>query len=180
MKRGVWSPAARYEKAKVVLLILGSYQDGSIQRLRDLKKRMIGIGGTKCRLVEDFDAPIRRDGEEEDAYLLRKSIYWIERGDACVFVFNAGADNESVGYELKHASDHLPAKLETTLVAVDAMGPYASTLVRGHIQRLRVKRTARVALFRDEETLYRVSRNAALSFLRPLAPVLALRGQHFK
>jgi len=170
----------RYEKVKVVLLILGSYQDSSIQRLRDLKRRMIGIGWTKCRLVEDFDAPIRRDDEEEDAYLTRKSIYWIERSDACVFVFNAGADNESVGYELKHASDHLPAKLETTLVAVDATGPYASTLVRGHIQRLRVERTARVALFRDEETLYRVSRNAALSFLRPLAPVLALRGQHFK
>jgi hypothetical protein len=43
-----------------------------------------------------------------------------------------------------------------------------------------VLKTARVALFRDEETLYRASRNAAFSFLKPLAPVLALRGQHFK
>jgi len=170
----------RRDKARVVLMILGSYQEDSVKVLKRLKARLIRNGWARCRLVEDFDAPTRRDGEEEDAYLTRKSIYWVERSDACLFVFNAGADNESVGYELKHASDHLPAKLETTLVAVDATGPYASTLVRGHIQRLRTEKTARVALFRDEETLYRASRNAAFSFLKPLAPVLALRGQHFK
>jgi hypothetical protein len=178
--RRTYPQDTRRRMAEVVLLILGSYQDGSIEVLRGLKRRLREEGFTNCHLVEDFDAPTRRDGEEEDAYLTRKSIYWVERSDACLFVFNTDADNESVGYELKHASDHLPAKLETTLVAVDSTGPYASTLVRGHIQRLRMERTARVALFRDEETLYRVSRNAALSFLRPLAPVLALRGQHFK
>ncbi|MDP2901472.1 MAG: hypothetical protein Q8O47_10970 [Candidatus Bathyarchaeota archaeon] len=136
---------------------------------------MIGFGWERCYLVEDFDSPRIRDGEEEDDYLNRKSLYWIERSDACVFVFNAGANNESVGYELKHASDHLPAKLETTLVAIDESGAYASTLVRGHIQRLRNEKKTHLATFHDNETLIKATRNAALGFLRTLAPVLDVR-----
>ncbi|MCX6649406.1 MAG: hypothetical protein NTV61_08490 [Candidatus Bathyarchaeota archaeon] len=163
------------DNAKVILLILGSYQDASITRLRNLKRHLNGQGWTRCYLVEDFETPRIREGEDEDAYLTRKSLYWIERSDACIFVFNARANNESVGYELKHASDHLPAKLETTLVAVDATGPYASTLMRGHIQRLQRDKHATVTTFNDEDMLYQASRNAALNFLDILSPILALR-----
>ncbi|MFA5870063.1 MAG: hypothetical protein WC941_10230 [Candidatus Bathyarchaeia archaeon] len=159
----------------MVLLILGSYQDESITRLRNLKQRMMGSGWDRCYLVEDFEAPRMRDGEDEDAHLTRKSLYWIERSDACIFVFNAGANNESVGYELKHASDHLPAKLDTTLVAVDTSGQYASTLVRGHIQKLRNERVTHLATFHDDETLFQASITAALSFIRTLTPVLDIR-----
>jgi hypothetical protein len=166
---------SRNEKTKVILIILGSYQDASIIRLRNLKRRMIGLGWERCYLVEDFDTPRIREGEDEDAYLTRKSLYWIECSDACIFVFNAGANNESVGYELKHASDYLPSKLETTLIAVDASGQYASTLMRGHIQRLLDEKHSTVSTFRDEESLFKISVTAAMSFLGTLAPILALR-----
>ncbi len=163
------------DKQRVIILILGSYQDDSITRLRNLKQWMIGLGWERCYLVEDFDYPALRRGEDEDAYLTRKSLYWIERSDACIFVFNAGANNESVGYELKHASDHLSAKLETTLVAVDSTGRYASTLVRGHIQRLDAEKKTNIVYFRDEETLFRYSRNAAAKFLTMLKSLIDLR-----
>lgn len=164
-----------HDKAKVILLILGSYQDASITRLRNLKQRLAREGWTRCCLVEDFETPTIREGEDEDAHLTRKSLYWIERSDACIFVFNSGANNESVGYELKHASDHLPSKLETTLVAVDNTGRYASTLIRGHIQKIAEENHAAVAPFNDDDNLFQVSVNASLAFLAKLKPILTLR-----
>jgi hypothetical protein len=136
---------------------------------------MISIGWERCTLVEDFETPRIRDGEDEDSYLTRKSLYWIERSDACIFVFNAGVNNESVGYELKHASDHLLSKLETTLIAVDTSGRCASALMRGHIKMLNTEKKVHIARFHDDESLFKASRNASIMFLKTVTPILTLR-----
>ncbi len=45
----------------------------------------------------------------------------------------------------------------------------------GHIKRLRDEKHALVLSFNDEKTLFKASRNAALGFLKTLAPVLDIR-----
>ncbi|HIH88718.1 TPA: hypothetical protein HA344_05870 [Candidatus Bathyarchaeota archaeon] len=91
-----------------------------------------------------------------------------------IFVFNAGVNNESVGYELKHASDHLLSKLETTLIAVDTSGRCASTLMRGHIKMLNTEKKVHIARFHDDESLFKASRNASIIFLKTMTPILTL------
>ncbi len=66
--------------AKISIILLGSYGERSLMVLRNLHDRLRNEGFKHSYLVEDFDTPKRREDEDEDAYLTRKSLYWIEPG----------------------------------------------------------------------------------------------------
>jgi len=163
-------------KNKLFILILGSYEKESLYILRNVKDYLIERGWTKCRLAEDFSYPIKRVNEEYEEYIERKSITLIERSDSCIFIFNCNVDNGGVLYELKHACDHLEAKLETSVIAIDnKCRRVATTLIRGKIKRLVKQKLLNVRYFKSSDQLNKFCNSALLSHLKILAPLLVER-----
>jgi hypothetical protein len=156
-------------KDKLVLTLLGSYDSAALVRLKKLKKCLIDKGYEKCRLVSDYSSPIRNKRENDDQYFLRKSVHWLERSDACIFVFFNGCRNDGVAHEIKHTCDHLQDKLETSLVAIESKcSRYSSSLVRGTIDNFEMQKKLNRRFFKDDTQLCRFSNGSAINFLRKL------------
>ena len=121
-------------KDKLILTILGSYEDQALAELINLRNCLQAKGYAKCRLVCDYPFPYKNHKETSDQYFYRKSIYWLENSDACIFVFLDGVKNDGVAFELQYACEHLECKLTTCLVAVDSKATrYTTSLLRGKI-----------------------------------------------
>jgi hypothetical protein len=89
---------------------------------------MEGLGN--ARLVADFDSPKAITGEEEAAYNLRKSEYWIEHADVLLFVF-LGSDDTGVTIELK-TTLQIPGGASRSIVSYDR-NQHVSSLLRATI-----------------------------------------------
>jgi hypothetical protein len=164
-------------KDKLVVTIFSSYDDGALKKISRLKECMVRKGYARCKIVADYPYPRQRQNENMDQFFLRKSIYWLERSDACIFVFLKGFDNGGVAIELKHACDHLPDKVETSLVVIESTCYKISTsLIRGTIANLADQKKLNRRFFKDEIQLCKFCSSASLSFLKKL--ILYLIDRH--
>jgi hypothetical protein len=163
-------------KEKLVITIFGSYDLDAMARLNKLKKCMIDKGYTRCNIVMDYAFPVKRRGETDNQYFLRKSIHWLERSDACFFIFFDDCRNDGVVLELKHTCDFLHDKLETCLVALESkrLG-VTSRLVQGTIDNLEMQRKLNQRRFEDDEQLCKFCGGATISFLKKLRYLLQNR-----
>ena len=154
-------------KGRLLLTIFGSYDSGALARLRSLKECLIRKGYIKCRLVSDYAYPPRRKNESNDQYFLRKSIYWLENSDACIFVFLHDFDSAGVALELKHTCDHLHSKLETCLVTIEwKCSRYSTSLIRGTVTNLVIQRKLNRRFFKNDAQLCKFCSSSAISFLK--------------
>ena len=154
-------------KDRLILTIFGSYDNDAKRKLSNLKKCLIQKGYFKCRLVSEYPFPKKRKDEDNDQYFRRKSIYWLENSDACIFVFLHGVKNDGVAIELKHVCDHLESKLETCLVAIESKcSKYSTSLIRGTVTNLVKQQKLNRRFFKDEPQLCRFCSSAAISFLK--------------
>jgi len=122
-------------KPKLRVLILGSYELSSLERLRTLKGFLMLNGYLQTHLVKDFDYPTRSSGESQASYNLRKSEHWIPLADVAVFVFLPNVDNTGVGYELKHLIDNHYDMTWRSVVGISRPAPKISSLLGGLIER---------------------------------------------
>lgn len=154
-------------KSRLLLTIFGSYDSEVLSKLEHLKACLVNRGYDKCDLVANRSFPTKRATEDTDEYFRRKSIYWLENSDACVFVFLHGVNNEGVAFELKHTCDHLETKLETCLVAIQSKCVrYSTSLIRGTVTVLVKQSKLNRRFFRDEQQLCKFCTSAAISFLK--------------
>jgi hypothetical protein len=154
-------------KDRLLLTIFGSYDKNALRKLRRLKQCLVQKGYMKSRLASDYSFPRKRKSEDRDEYLRRKSIYWLENSDACIFVFLDGVNNEGVDFELKHTCDHLESKLETCLVAVETRSSrYSTSLIRGMVTSLVQQRKLNRRFFANESQLCKFCSSAAIGFLK--------------
>jgi len=154
-------------KSRLFLTIFGSYDSEALGKLELLKLCLINRGYDKCDLVANRSFPTKRSIEENDEYFRRKSIYWLENSDACVFVFLHSVNNEGVAFELKHTCDHLEAKLETCLVAIESKCvKYSTSLIRGTVTTLVKQKKLNRRFFRGEQQLCKFCSSGAISFLK--------------
>ena len=154
-------------KNKLLLTIFGSYDNEALLELTSLRDCLVKKGYSKCRIVSDYDFPTRGSSEGHDSYFRRKSVYWLENSDACIFVFLHDVSNEGVAFELKHTCDHLGSKLETCLVAIESKcTKYSSSLIRGTVTDLVKQGKINRRFFRDREQLCKFCGSAAISFLK--------------
>jgi hypothetical protein len=154
-------------KSKFIITIFCPYDDISLARIRTLQTAIVNRGYTKCKIVDDYSYPKKRNNENKDQYNLRKSIYWLEQTDMCIFVMFTQARNDGVAIEIKHTCDHLNNKLGTSLIAIESKGSRVSTsLIRGTItNQANLKRLSR-CFFRSDEQLALFCKSSAKSFLR--------------
>lgn len=156
-------------KSRLLITIFGSFDKKGLKKLNNLKKCLIQNGYTKCRLVSDYRFPKKRKNEDTDQYFRRKSIYWLENSDACIFVFLDDVNNEGVVYELKHTCDHLESKLDTCLVTIELKcSKYSTSLIRGTVTNLVKQQKLNRRFFKDEAQLCKFCTSAAISFLKKL------------
>jgi hypothetical protein len=156
-------------KSKLLLIILGSFDNGAIIKLRSLKECLIQKGYSKCKLVSDYKYPIKRRNETVDEYNLRKSIWWLAKADACIFVFLYGFKNDGVIVEFKHTCDHLVNQLESSLLAIENKAWKSTTsLIRGTAANQIKFGRLNQRFFRNEQQLCILSSKAAISFLKYL------------
>jgi len=154
-------------KDRLLLTIFGSYDREALKELRKLKSCLIQKGYLKSRLASDYSFPRKVKSEDKDQYFRRKSIYWLENSDACIFIFLHGVDNQGVAFELKHTCDHLEIKLETCLVAIEARcTKYSTSLIRGTVTSLAMQGKLNRRFFRTESQLCKFCSSAAISFLK--------------
>jgi hypothetical protein len=154
-------------KDRPLLTILGSYEKKSLKRLEKLRDCLRSRGYVKSRLVTDYSFPRKTRNEDEDQYFRRKSIYWLENSDACIFIFFQNAKNDGVAFELKHACDHLESHLDTCLVAIEERGSlYSTSLIRGTVTLLHQQQKLNRRFFNDDVQLCRLCSAAAIGFLR--------------
>jgi hypothetical protein len=154
-------------KDKLLVTIFCSYDDEALKRVNNLKEHMVKKGYLICRMVSDYSYPVKRKNENSDQYFLRKSIYWLEQSDVCIFVLFGNVENDGVVLEIKHACDHLPSKLETSLVAIESKGSRVSTcLIRGTISNQVNLRKLTRRFFVNDVQLCRFCCSASKSFLR--------------
>ncbi len=154
-------------KKLIILTILGSYDDKAMSSLIELRDCLRSKGYGKCRLVCDYPFPRKNRKETNEQYFYRKSIFWLEHSDACVFVFLDGVQNDGVAFELQHACDHLEGKLDTCLVAIDSKAKrYATSLLRGKIANLVAGQKINQRFFKNLPQLCSFSDSACYSFLR--------------
>lgn len=118
-------------------------------------------------MVSDYKYPVKTNNEDYDQYFLKKSIYWLENSDACIFVYLHGCNNEGVTFELKHTCDHLESKLDNCLVAIESKCTrYSTSLLRGTITNLVKQQKINRRFFKDDPQLCKFCGSAALSFLK--------------
>ena len=154
-------------KDKLIMTIFCSYDDGALEIIDRVKDCIVRRGYSQCKIVSDYRYPVQRRHEDNDQHFLRKSVFWLENSDACLFVFLKGFDNQGVAFELKHACDHLPNKLETSLVAMEKSRSKITTcLIRGTIKNLASQKKLNIRFFKGEKQLCNFCSYAALSFLK--------------
>lgn len=154
-------------KDRLLLTIFGSYDKNALGKLRKLKQCLVQKGYTKSRLASDYSFPRKKKSEDKDQYFRRKSIYWLENSDACIFVFLHGVNNEGVGFELKHVCDHLESKLETCLVTIEAKcSRYSTSLIRGTVTSLVQQQKLNRRFFKNESQLCKFCCSVAIGFLK--------------
>lgn len=164
-------------KDRLLLTIFGSYDKKALGRLKKLKLCLVQQGYVRSRLASDYSFPRKRKSEDKDQYFRRKSIYWLENSDACIFVFLHKVNNEGVAFELKHTCDHLESKLETSLVAIEAKCVrYSTSLIRGTVTSLVKQRKLNRRFFRNDPQLCKFCSYAAISFLKKRRFLLVERG----
>ncbi len=154
-------------KSKFLLVILGSYNKKALVELNKLRDCLVSKGYKKCRLVSDYTFPKKKRKETDDQYFHRKSVYWLENSDACIFVFLNSVNNDGVAFELHHTCDHLETKLETSLVAIDSRSTrYTTSLLRGKLANLIAEQKINQRYFHDSKQLCAFSSSASISFLK--------------
>lgn len=154
-------------KDRLLLTIFGSYDTAALERLKKLRTCLNAKGYTKCRLVSDYDFPSKMRKEDNDQFFRRKSIYWLENSDACIFVFLSQVNNEGVSFEVKHVCDHLESKLSTCIVLIDSKSErYSTSLLRGSITNLVLQGKINRRFFANDEQLCSFCSSASLSFLK--------------
>ena len=158
-------------KSKLLLTIYGSYDKQGLLRLNELRNCLTKKGYTKTALVLERPYPTKNAKEDNDQYFLRKSIYWLENSDACIFVFFNDLNNEGVVFELKHVCDRLEDKLSTCLVVIESRkARFSTSLIRGTITNLMLQRKMNRRFFDNDAQLCRFCGSAAISFLKIRAP----------
>lgn len=165
-------------KGRLLLTVFGSYDNEALIQLNRLKECLVKKGFARCRLVSDYPFPTKKSNEDNDQYFRRKSIYWLEKSDSCIFVFLHDFNNEGVAYELKHTCDHLESKLTTCLVAIESKCvKYSTSLVRGSVTDLVKQRKINRRFFKGESQLCKFCSSAAISFMKELRYYLLERGK---
>ena len=103
-------------KDDVRVLLLGSYRDGCLTRLKNIRDA-IKLEFDNVRLAIDFEYPKQGVNEIQESYNLRASEYWLNNSDLQIFIFFKQTDNASVAIEL---ATHLYkfAKSSSTVVGV--------------------------------------------------------------
>jgi hypothetical protein len=98
-------------------LILGTFRNSCLNRLKLIRNALIDYGLTNSRISLDFDFPVQAEHERPEIYNLRASEYWLQRSDVQLFIFFKGPDNASIGIEL---ATHLynPRNSWSTIVGV--------------------------------------------------------------
>jgi hypothetical protein len=154
-------------KDRFLLTIFGSYDNNALVQLNRLKECLVEKGFVKCRLVSDYRFPTKKRNEDNDQYFRRKSIYWLENSDSCIFVFLHDSNNEGVAYELKHTCDHLESKLTTCLVVIESKCvKYSTSLLRGSVTNLVKQQKINRRFFKGESQLCKFCSSAAISFMK--------------
>lgn len=160
-------------KSRLQLTIFGSYDKEALDELVQLRECLREKGFLKCSLVSDYFIPLKKYGESNDQYNLRKSIYWLENSDACIFVFLCHVKNDGVAFELKHTCDLLENKLSTSVVAIESKCQrYSTSLIRGTITNLAAQKKLNRRFFKDITQLCKFCSSAAISFLKEKKYVL--------
>jgi len=155
-------------KDQLMLTIFGSYENKTaIAELVSLKDSLQADGYKKCKLVRDYAFPRKNPNENYDQYFNRKSIYWIQNSDACIFVFLDGVRNDGVAFELQYTCYNLEEKLETSLIAIDSKcSRYTTSLLRGKIATLLQDEKIIQFLFKNRGQLFNRCKKSSLSFLK--------------
>lgn len=102
---------------KIRVLLLGSYRDGCLSRLKSIRNEMRKLGLLNTRLSIDFTYPVQSPDEKKEIFNLRASEHWLKISDIQIFIFFKGTDNGSIGIELAtHLYD--PWKSYSTIVGL--------------------------------------------------------------
>jgi hypothetical protein len=98
------------------IIILGSYRNGCMCRLKNVRNGLIESGFQNTRLAIDFKIPLQMQDELTPSYNLRKSEYWLLNSHIQIFIFFPKTDNANIGIELK---THLtyPGNAWSTIIA---------------------------------------------------------------
>jgi hypothetical protein len=128
----LWIDDAR---KKLFVVIFGAYKpEQAKQRLLALRDCLREKGYPCTYLVEDLTEPAREPQETDEAFILRKSEYWLERCDIGFLVFFCEGNNTGVGQELRHLCNILIDRIWRQTVLIEKRC-YGSMLISGLLER---------------------------------------------
>jgi hypothetical protein len=113
------------------VLILGSYTDSALRRLRACRDYLIDEEhAIYSRLVMDFATPQKTASQSDAEYNEWRSRYWIEHADIVVCIFVSRAD-QGLTHELDYMLSRVEGIASRTVIAISRSAyPTISSLVK--------------------------------------------------
>jgi len=150
-------------KGRLKIVILGSYC--LIDRLRELKRYLIGNGYKETRLVADFSYPNKESWESDEEYNYRKSTMVIKYGQVFIFVFFDNVENQGVVTEIDFLAHKAQQKTQFSKVLIeDSYRDKLSSMVVGLMRLHKIDH----ALFKDDNELKKLAHGACFRCLHML------------
>lgn len=124
------------KKRKSIIIIFGSYDSRSINRLKKFRTR-IKQEFDSAKLVQDMKYPEQKQNQTFDSHIYQKSLYWVENAEILIWVYYIDSDKSGESMEigampfLQEEYSNVIIVRETTKIDKD---PPMTSLLKGLIE----------------------------------------------
>jgi hypothetical protein len=122
-------------KDKIEITVFGPYGIFTSRLLKIVKSlRLYGYQNTD--IVKN--RPFPSDKQDQDVYVLDKSLHYVRTSNVNLFVYYENAHNDSSGHEMQHLVDKCDHKIGCSLVFLSDRDKKTPALTRGTIMKHRI------------------------------------------